>query len=77
MSLQIIPRMARIAIIALMLLATSPALAEPAQPDAPSRRRASVLPELPSWSRLWASHDENLALIHLNYHVMPGEVAGD
>jgi hypothetical protein len=40
-------------------------------------RRASVLPEVPMGSRLWASHYEDLALINLNYNVMPGDVAGD
>ena len=39
--------MARIAIIALMLLATSPALAEPAQPDAPPAPAAAPDPAAP------------------------------
>ena len=33
--------------------------------------------EDPSGSCLWPSHDEDLAVINLNYNVMPGDVAGD
>ena len=42
-----VERMARIAIIALMLLATAPALAEPAQPDAPPRMPVPTPPAPP------------------------------
>ena len=59
------------------VVATQPTKADRATLAMFESTERKTLPELPSWSRLWASHDENLALIHLNYHVMPGEVAGD
>ena len=56
--------MARIAIIALLLLATAPALAEPAQPDAPppaSATGAAVPPPIPPPPAAAAPAEQNAA----------------